>query len=210
MKATIQIATSNGRQEVSLGALHLARRRIFITSEIDAELADNVIQQLLWLDGESNEAIDIYINSPGGSVSSGLAIYDILQTIEAPVNMICVGMAASMAALLFASGPKGRRYMYPHARVMIHEAHLAGGVGGSAMSIQNTAAEMLRTQQIVNEILAAHTGRTTGEVAQAVAYDHFMDAKEAIRFGICDTIVGAGADAWDARESDENDTDNDD
>lgn len=194
MKPTIQIMTSHGRQEITLEAMHLAQRRIFLTGAIDDELANNVVQQLLWLDSESNEPIDIYINSPGGSVTSGLAIYDVLQIIESPVNMICVGLAASMGALLFASGAQGHRYMYPHARIMIHEAYLAGGVGGSAMSIQNTAAEMLKTQRTVNEILSAHSGRTISEIEHAVGYDHYMSAEESMAFGICDEIIGAGTD----------------
>lgn len=189
MRPTIQLNTSAGRQEISLSSLHLTKRRIFLTGSIDDDLANDVIQELLWLDSESQDPIDIYINSPGGSVTSGLAIYDILQMIESPVNMICCGLAASMASILFASGEKGHRFIYPHSRVMVHEAYIAGGVGGSAMSIQNTAEEMLKTQKIVYGILSQHTGKSVDEIAKALSYDHFMNAEESIEFGICDEII---------------------
>lgn len=193
MKPTIQLHTSSGRQEVSLQALHLGKRRLFLTGSIDDEMADVLIQELLYLAEESQDPIDIYINSPGGSVTSGLAIYDILQTIEAPVNLICIGMAASMAAVLLAGGQKGHRFLYPHSRVMIHAPYLSGGVGGSAGNIQNTATELLRTQRMVNEIVASHSGHTPEEVEKACEYDHYMSAEEAVAFGLCDEILDAGS-----------------
>lgn len=189
MEPTVVLNTSSGRSEVSLRGLNLSGRRIFLTGLIDAGMAERVIMELMWLQEASENPVTIYINSPGGEVNSGLAIYDALQDMKVPVNEVCTGLAASMASLLLAGGQKGRRFILPHSKVMIHEPYLSGGVGGSAGSVQNTAEEMLRTQKTFHEIMARHTGRTPEEIAAASDHDHFMSAEEAIEFGICDRIA---------------------
>lgn len=190
MSRTIAISSSSGTHEMSLDALHLKDRRIFLTGAINMEIANDVIMQLLWLQEESDDPIQIYINSPGGSVYAGLAIYDVLQTMEVDVDIYCVGMAMSMGSLLLAAGQPGHRYIYPHARVMVHAPYITGGVGGNADSIQNTANEMLNTQQTFVSIMAHHTGRTPEEIERAASYDHYMSAEEAVAFGICDQVYG--------------------
>ena len=189
MESTIVKSGSSGKQEFRLRSLHMEKRRIFITGEINAAMADQVIMQLIWLAREEDAPITIYLNSPGGEVTSGLAIYDILQQIPVEVEIVGVGMAASMAALILAGGQKGRRYLLPHSKVMIHEPYTIGGIGGSAGNIQNTAEEMLKTRNVFYEILARHTGKTIREVEEASGYDHYMNAEEAIAFGICDHVV---------------------
>lgn len=181
--------TSTGKQEVTLSALHLVNRRMFITGTVTDDMANDVIMQLLYLQDTGNDPVEIYINSPGGSVSAGLAIYDVLQKMTMPVNITCCGIAASMGAVILAGGQKGNRYIYPHARVMIHEAYMSGGIGGPADTIQNTATEMLKTQKVLNGILAEQTGHTEEEIEKACSRDNYMSAEEAVMFGICDEIA---------------------
>lgn len=186
---TIEVESAQGIREVSLETRHLMKRRIFINGTIDDELANNFLSQMLYLQQESKEPITIYINSPGGNVNAGLVIYDCIQACEVEVNTICVGMAASMAAILFAGGQNGHRYILPHSKVMIHEPLLSNGVGGSATSIKNISDSILETRELVNGILAKHTGKTLKAVNKATSFDNYMNAKEAIEFGICDKIL---------------------
>ena len=185
----IEVESANGIREVSLNTRHLMSRRIFIKEEITDETANDFISQMLYLEQESREPITIYINSPGGSVNAGLVIYDCIQSSELEINIICAGIAASMAAILLAGGQKGRRYILPHSKVMIHEPLLSGGVGGSATSIKNISDSILETRNIVNNILVKHTGKSREEIDKATSYDNHMNAKEAIEFGICDEII---------------------
>ena len=122
-------------------------------------------------------------------MNAGLVIYDCIQASEVEINMICAGTAASMAAIIFAGGQKGHRYILPHSKVMIHEPLLAGGVGGSATSIKNISDSILETREIVNGILAKHTGKTVKEINKATSFDNYMNAEEAIKFGLCDKIT---------------------
>ena len=145
--------------------------------------------QLLSLQADGNAEIDIYINSPGGEVNAGLAIYDMIRVCPAPINMYCIGLAASMGALLFSAGEKGRRYILPHSKVMIHEPLIPRGVGGSASSIKSTADSILKTRELLNGILARNTRKTVEEIDKATDHDNFMTAEEAISFGLCDTIT---------------------
>lgn len=185
----IEVESAHGIREISLITRHLSNRNIFLTGEINAELANGFLAQLLYLEGESEEPINIYINSPGGEVNAGLMIYDAIQGSRLTINMICTGMAASMAAILLTGGQKGRRYILPHSKVMIHEPLISGGVGGSATSIHNISESILKTREICNGILAEHTGKTLEEINQATSYDHYMTSDEAIEFGICDAIT---------------------
>ena len=161
-------------------------RRLFINGGIDGDLANDFLSEFLYLEQESDEPVTIYVNSHGGEVNSGLMIYDIIQESKLPINIVCTGIAASMAALLVAGGQKGRRYILPHSKMMIHEPLIGGGVGGSATSIKNISESILKTREITNGILAKHTGKTIEEIDKATSFDNYMDAGQAIEFGLCD------------------------
>ena len=186
---TIEVESAHGVREVSLDTRHLMKRRIFLNGEINEETANDFLSQMLYLEQESNAPVTIYINSLGGNVNAGLVIYDCIQASEMEINMVCAGTAASMAAIIFAGGQKERRFILPHSKVMIHEPLLAGGVGGSATSIKNISDSILETREIVNGILAKHTGKTVKEINKATSFDNYMNAEEAIRFGLCDKVT---------------------
>lgn len=186
---SVEVESVYGTREVSLTTRHLMNRNVFLTGSIDSEMANNFLSQFLYLEQESGEPITIYINSPGGEVNAGLMIYDTIQGSSLPINMVCTGMAASMAAILLAGGQKGRRYILKHSKVMIHEPLISNGVGGSATSIKNISDSILETREIVNGILAEHTGKSMEEINNATNFDNYMNAEEAIEFGICDEIT---------------------
>jgi ATP-dependent Clp protease protease subunit len=166
----------------------LKDRIIFLGSPIIDDVANVVIAQLLFLEAEDPEkVIHIYLNSPGGEVSAGLGIYDAMQYVNPDVETICMGQAASMAAILLAGGADGKRYSLPHARVMIHQP--LGGVQGQATDIQIHAEEILKIRHKMNEILAHHTGREVAEVEKNTERDRFMSAQEALDYGIIDHIM---------------------
>lgn len=179
----------NGIQEVSLYTNAFSNRKMFLFGSIDEKTVYSFTAQMLYLMEDEQSPIDIYINSPGGEVNSGLAIYDLIQSCKAPINMYCIGMAASMGALIFAGGKKGHRFMLPHSKVMIHEPLIPNGVGGSASSIKSTADSILQTRELLNGILAKHTGKTLEEINKATDHDNFMTANEAIEFGLCDKVA---------------------
>lgn len=181
--------SANGIQQVSLITDAFTNRRLFLFGEIDQNLVFSFTMQMLSLMEDEQSEINIYINSPGGEVNSGLAIYDLIQSCKAPINMYCIGMAASMGALIFAGGQKGRRFILPHSKVMIHEPLIPNGVGGSASSIKSTADSILQTRELLNGILAEHSGKTLDEINKATDHDNFMTAEEAIAFGLCDEVV---------------------
>ena len=186
---TIEVESYNGVREISLMTKHFGNRKLFLNGEVTDEMANSFVSELLYL-SQSNEPIDIYINSPGGSVNAGLVIYDVIQACEGklPINMYCTGMAASMGAVLLAGGQKGRRYILPHSKVMIHEPLISRGMGGSATTIKKTAESILETKAITNGILAKHTGKSVEEIDEATAFDNYLNAEEAIAFGLCDEI----------------------
>ncbi|MBR6326048.1 MAG: ATP-dependent Clp protease proteolytic subunit [Lachnospiraceae bacterium] len=186
---SVEEESCNGLHQISLQTRHLTNRKLFLTGEVTDAMANDFVSELLYL-AETQEPIDIYINSPGGSVSAGLVIYDVIQACEnkVPINMYCIGMAASMGAVILAGGQKGRRFILPHSKCMIHEPLISGGMGGSATSIKKTAESILETKAITNGILAKHTGKTIEEIDEATAFDNFMNAEEAIAFGLCDEI----------------------
>lgn len=186
---SVEVESAHGTREVSLATRHLMNRKIFLTGSIDGEMANNFLSQFLYLEQESEEPVTIYINSPGGEVNAGLMIYDTIRGSRLSINMVCTGMAASMAAILLAGGQKGRRYILKHSKVMIHEPLISNGVGGSATSIKNIAESILETREIVNGILAEHTGKSIEEINEATNFDNYMNAEEAIKFGICDEIA---------------------
>ena len=184
----IEVESARGPREVQLRTEHLKERRVFLTGDIEEGMAEDIISQLLYLDGVV-APIHMIINSPGGNVRDGLMIYDILQGLKSTVEMYCMGSAASMAAVLFASGEKGHRHILPHAEVMIHEPLISGGVGGSATSINRVSDHILETKRIINQILADHTGKDLDEINEATSFDNFMNAEESVAFGLCDDIV---------------------
>lgn len=186
---SIEVESAHGTREVSLTTRHLMSRNIFLNGSIDSEMANDFLSQFMYLENESEDPVTIYINSPGGEVNSGLMIYDTIQGSSLPVNMVCTGLAASMAAIILAGGQKGRRYILEHSKVMIHEPLIANGVGGSATSIKNISESILNTREIVNGILSKHTGKSIEEINEATSFDNYMNSEEAINFGLCDKVT---------------------
>lgn len=186
---TIEVENAHGIRNVSLQTHFLMNRMIFINERINGELANTVLSQFLFLEQQSDEPITIYLNSPGGEINEGLMIYDIIQSSKLEINTVCTGRAASMAAVLLAAGTPGHRYILRHSEVMIHEPLIERGVGGSATSIHNLSESILEIKETMNQILAKHTGKTMEEIDQATKFDNFMNAREAIDFGICDAIA---------------------
>jgi ATP-dependent Clp protease protease subunit len=187
----VVIEQSNfGERAYDIYSRLLKDRIIFIGSAINDAVANAVIAQLLFLEKEdSSKDIDIYVNSPGGSVVDGLAIYDTMQLIKPQVSTICVGLAASMGAVLLAGGAPGKRYALPNAKVMIHQPW--GGFRGQASDIEIHAREMLATKKRLNEILAKHSGQSIKTVEKDTDRDNFMSAEEAKRYGLIDQIIEA-------------------
>ncbi len=166
----------------------LKDRIIFIGEAIDEWVSQLIIAQLLYLEAEDPEKdIYLYINSPGGYVTAGLAIYDTMQYIRANVSTICLGQAASLGALLLASGAKGKRYALPYARILIHQP--LGGARGQASDIEIQAKEILKTREMINEILVRHTGQTLEKIRQDTERDYYMSAEEAKKYGIVDEVL---------------------
>ena len=180
--------SARGERAYDIFSRLLKDRIIFIGTVIDEDVANLIIAQLLFLQMEdSKKEISIYINSPGGSVTAGLAIYDTMQFIKCDAATYCMGQAASMGALLLAAGKKGKRYILPHARVMIHQPW--GGASGAATDISIQAKEILRLKEKLNEILSKHTGQTSEQVEKDADRDFFMSAEEAKKYGLVDEVI---------------------
>ena len=180
--------TSRGERSYDIYSRLLKDRIIFLGEEVNETTASLTVAQLLFLESEDpGKDIHLYINSPGGSVTAGLAIYDTMQYIKCDVSTICIGMAASMGAFLLAGGKKGKRLALPNAEIMIHQP--SGGARGQATEIQIAAENILTTKTKLNEMLAANTGKPVEVIAQDTERDHFMDAQEALDYGLIDSIV---------------------
>ena len=180
--------TSRGERSYDIYSRLLKDRIIFLGEEVNETTASLVVAQLLFLESEDpGKDIQLYINSPGGVVSSGLAIYDTMQYIKCDVSTICIGMAASMGAFLLAGGAKGKRFALPNAEIMIHQP--SGGARGQATDIQIVADQILRTKQKLNEILAANTGQPLERIAADTDRDNYMTAEEAKEYGLIDELV---------------------
>lgn len=180
--------SGRGERSYDIYSRLLKDRIVFIGQEIEDGMANLVIAQLLFLESEDPDRdVSLYINSPGGIVTSGLAIYDTMQYIKCPVSTICTGQAASMAAVLLAGGDKGKRIVLPNARIMIHQPH--GGARGQAVDIKIQADEMLRTRKTLNEILVRHTGQPMERIEQDTDRDFFMSASEAVEYGLVDKVI---------------------
>ncbi len=182
--------TGRGERVYDIYSRLLKDRIIFIGSPIDDHVANLVIAQLLFLEAEDpDKDIYIYINSPGGVVSAGLAIYDTMQYIKPDVSTICVGMAASMAAILLAAGTKGKRYALPHSRIMIHQP--MGGVQGQATDIEIHAREIIKLKNMLNQILSRHTGQPIEKIEKDTDRNFFMSPEEAKDYGIIDEVIAS-------------------
>ena len=180
--------TGRGERSYDIYSRLLKDRIVFVGGQITDDVANVVTAQLLFLESEDPEKeINMYINSPGGSVTAGLAIYDTMQFVKPPVSTLCVGQAASMGAVLLASGAKGRRYSLPHARIMIHQ--LSGGFEGQAADINIQAREALRLHELLNQILAQHTGQPIKKIEKDTDRDNFLSAVQAVEYGLIDEMI---------------------
>lgn len=180
--------TSRGERAYDIFSRLLKDRIVFIGSAISDAIADTVIAQLLFLESENPEKdIYVYINSPGGHVTSGLGIYDTMQYIKPDVVTMCMGQAASMAAVLLAAGTKGKRFTLPHSRVMLHQ--VLGGFEGQATDVDIHAREILRVKQELNEILSIHTGKEINIIEKDTERDFFLTSKDALDYGVVDAII---------------------
>jgi ATP-dependent Clp protease protease subunit len=180
--------SSRGERAYDIYSRLLKDRIIFMGEQVQDSMANTVIAQMLFLESEDpDKDINLYINSPGGSVTAGLAIYDTMQYIRPDISTICMGQATSMGALLLAAGAKGKRYTLPHARVMIHQP--LGGAQGQATDIDIQAKEIMKIKELLHKILVKHTGQSMEKIRQDTERDYFMDAEEAMRYGIVDRII---------------------
>jgi ATP-dependent Clp protease, protease subunit len=170
----------------------LKRRQIFLWGEINDETAESIVKKILYFDAQNNDDITLLINSPGGVISSGLAIYDAMQYAKSDVMTVCMGQAASMASVLLTAGTKGKRSVWEHARVLIHQPLISGNMFGPASDIQIQAEEMLRLRENLNQMLANHTGQPMKKIIEDTDRDFFMSAEEAMKYGIVDKVVKKG------------------
>jgi len=180
--------TSRGERAYDIYSRLLKERVVFLVGPVDDHTANLIVAQLLFLESENpDKDINLYINSPGGSVSAGLAIYDTMQFIKPDVSTMCVGQAASMGAMLLAAGAKGKRYCLPHSRVMIHQP--LGGYQGQATDIEIHTREILKIRSQLNDLLAYHSGQTVKKIAQDTERDNFMSPEEAKEYGLIDELI---------------------
>ncbi len=183
--------SSRGERSYDIFSRLLMDRIIFLGTPVNDDVSNIIIAQLLFLEADNPDRdIYLYINSPGGSVSSGLAIYDTIQYLKSPVNTICMGLAASMCAFLLSAGRKGKRFTLPHSRIMIHQPSQSGG-GGSASEIEIQAREILYLRSKLNELMAKHTGQPIERIEKDTDRDRFMSADEAKEYGIIDTVISS-------------------
>jgi len=180
--------TGRGERAYDIFSRLLKERIIFIGTPMDDEISNLIIAQMLFLASEdSDKDINIYVNSPGGVVTAGLAIYDTMQYLKCPITTICIGQAASMGAMLLAAGSKGKRYALPNARIMIHQP--LGGAQGQATDIEIQTKEIMRVKKLLNEILAKHTGQPLTKIEKDTDRDFYMSAQEALEYGIVDEVI---------------------
>ena len=192
--------TARGERAYDIYSRLLKDRLIFIVGSVEDQMANLIVAQLLYLESENpNKDIHLYINSPGGTVSSGLAIYDTMQFINCDVSTICIGQAASMGALLLTGGSKGKRYALPHSRVMVHQP--SAGYQGQVTDISIHAEEVIALKRRLNEIMSKHTGQDFKQIEQDLERDNFMSAEDAVKYGLIDTLLtdrqGMGGDSDD-------------
>ncbi len=179
--------STNGERSYDIFSRLLKDRIILLSGEIDDNLANVIVSELLYLDSINHEDISLYINSPGGSITSGMAIMDTMNFVKSNVSTICIGMAASMGAFLLSCGEKGKRYILPNAEVMIHQP--LGGAHGQATEIKIVAERILKLKEKLNTILSKNTGKNIKEITKDTERDYFLDSKEALEYGIVDKIL---------------------
>ncbi len=180
--------TARGERAYDIYSRSLKERLIFVVGPVEDQMANLIVAQLLYLESENpDKDIQLYINSPGGTVSSGLSIYDTMQFVNCDVSTICIGQAASMGALLLGGGAHGKRYALPHSRIMMHQP--SAGFSGQATDIEIHAKEVLELKRRLNEIMARHTGQTVQQVEQDLERDNFMSSTEAVKYGLIDTVL---------------------
>jgi ATP-dependent Clp protease protease subunit len=181
--------TARGERSYDIYSRLLKERVVFVVGPIDDYVANVVVAQLLFLESENpDKDINLYINSPGGSVSAGLAIYDTMQFLKPDVSTMCIGQAASMGSLLLSAGAAGKRYALPHSRIMIHQPW-SGGIQGQASDIDIHAREIIKTRQTLNEILSHHTGQPIEQIASDTDRDRFMSSEDAKNYGLIDAVL---------------------
>jgi len=180
--------TARGERAYDIYSRLLKERLIFVVGPVEDQMANLIVAQLLYLESENpDKDIQLYINSPGGTVSSGLSVYDTMQFVNCDVSTICIGQAASMGALLLGGGAHGKRYALPHSRIMMHQP--SAGFSGQATDIEIHAKEVLELKRRLNEIMARHTGQTGQQVEQDLERDNFMSSTEAVKYGLIDTVL---------------------
>lgn len=184
---TVIEKSNMGERAYDIYSRLLKDRIIILSGEIDDNLANSIVAQLLYLDSINNDTINLYINSPGGSITSGMAIYDTMNFIKSDVSTICIGMAASMAAFLLSSGKKGKRFCLPNSEVMIHQP--LGGAQGQATEIKIAAERILKLKNKLNTILARNTGKSLKQIERDTERDNFMDSNKAFEYGIVDKVL---------------------
>lgn len=195
--------TARGERAFDIYSRLLKENIIFINGEIDDDLANLVVAQLLFLEAEDPERdINLYINSPGGSITAGMAIYDTMQFVKPPVATIGMGTCASMGAVLLAAGTKGKRFLLPNTRIMIHQPHnFGGGISGQVSDVRIQANEMIRMRKLLSQTLAKHTEKPFEEVDQDVERDRFMSPGQAVEYGLADTVIESRKDTLKERKS---------
>lgn len=182
--------SGRGERAYDIYSRLLKERIVFLVGPVSDETANLVVAQLLFLESENpDKDISLYINSPGGSVTAGMSIYDTLNFIKPDVSTLCLGQAASMGAFLLSAGTKGKRFALPNSRVMIHQPLISGGLGGQASDIEIHARELLKLKHKLNELLAKHTGKKLTQLEKDTDRDHFMSATEALKYGLIDHVV---------------------
>jgi len=187
---TVVEQTSRGERAYDIYSRLLGHRVVFLGRPVDADVANLIVAQLIHLESEEPEKdISLYINSPGGEMSSMMAIYDTMQHVRPEVMTACIGMAASAAALLLAAGEPGKRFVLPHARVLIHQPHLTGGLEGQASDIEIHAREIIRQKEEMTAILAHHTGQTPETIARDTDRDRWLTAEQAVEYGLVDGVM---------------------
>ncbi len=180
--------TARGERAYDIYSRLLKERLIFVVGTVEDQMANLIVAQLLYLESENpDKDIQLYINSPGGTVSSGLSVYDTMQFVNCDVSTICIGQAASMGALLLGGGAHGKRYALPHSRIMMHQP--SAGFSGQATDIEIHAKEVLELKRRLNEIMARHTGQTEQQVEKDLERDNFMSSAEAVKYGLIDTVL---------------------
>jgi len=180
--------TARGERAYDIYSRLLKERLIFVVGPVEDQMANLIVAQLLYLESENpDKDIQLYINSPGGSVTSGLSIYDTMQFVNCDVSTICIGQAASMGALLLGGGAHGKRYALPHSRIMVHQP--SAGFSGQATDIEIHAKEVLELKRRLNEIMSRHTGQTVQQVEKDLERDNFMGGAEAVKYGLIDTVL---------------------